>query len=340
MPETSADALHKRLLVIDGLVFHSDGDASSLQEGNVGAVNLTVTSTYALFEEALDDVMSWRARAAAEGSPWHLVRAAPDIEEARRRGKVGLVMGWQNTRPFGDRLERIALFHELGLRVVQMTYNDAELFADGCLEPRQAGLSRVGVEAVAEMNRVGIAIDLSHCAEPACRDAARVTKRPVFLTHANAKAVHDRPRNKSDETLKAVAATGGVIGVSIHGFMNWGGNPKEPPTLDGWIRHVRHVVNLVGVEHVGFGTDFAAVKTAESADGFLKMTATRSAGAASTFIAAFGNTLARRYPEELNTPRLMGRKTAALLEAGFKESEVEKIMGRNFLRAFGEAWGR
>jgi len=337
--DASAEQLHRRLLVIDGLVFFSDGDTTSLREGNVAAVNLTVTGMTAGFEEAVNDMLRWRARCADPNSGWRQVLGVADIEAARQEGKVGLIMGWQNTRPFADRLERIAFFHGLGLRVAQLTYNDAELFGDGCLETRNAGLSRLGAAAVEEMNRVGIAIDLSHVGEATCLDAARLSKRPVLLTHANANAVHKRPRNKSDEVLRAVANTGGVIGLSIHGFMNWSSNPAEPPSLDGFIRHVRHAHNLVGIEHLGFGNDFASVRDAQATAGILAMSFNQFAGATGDYIRAFGNTLEKRYPDELNSPRHLARMTAALLKAGFKEGEVEKIMGRNFLRVFGEIWG-
>jgi membrane dipeptidase len=339
MAETDGEALHKRLLVIDGLIFFSDGDAGELKAGNVTAANLTISGTAAGFEEAMADILRWQALTTAADSPWHPVLAAADIERARASGRVGLIMGWQNTKPLGDQLERIALFHQLGLRVVQLTYNYAELFGDGCLESRNAGLSRLGVDAVAEMNRVGIAIDLSHCGEQTCLDAARHSKKPVFLTHANAKTVHNRPRNKSDTAMRAVADTGGIVGASLHGFMNWSGNPAEPPSLEGFVRHVRHMVDLVGIDHVGFGTDLPSVRDPSATQSILDMSAARFAGATGDFVAAFGNTLAKRYPDALNSPRFMARQTAALLKAGFGESQVEKIMGRNLVRVLGEVWG-
>lgn len=338
MVQTDGEALHRRLLVIDGLVFFSDGDAAELKAGSVAAANVTISAIAAGFEEAIGDIMRWRGIATAADSPWHPVLSAADIEKAHASGKVGLIMGWQNTKPLGDKLERIALFHQLGLRVAQLTYNDAELFGDGCLEPRNAGLSHLGLAAVEEMNRVGIAIDLSHCGERTCIDAARHSKKPVFLTHANAKAVHNRPRNKSDVAIRAVAETGGIVGASIHGFMNWSGRPDEPPSLEGLVRQVRHMVDLVGIDHVAFGTDLPSVRDPGVTQSILEMSATRFTGATGEFIAAFGNTLAKRYPDELNAPRLMARQTAALLKAGFQESEVEKIMGRNLLRVFGEVW--
>jgi len=138
--------------------------------------------------------------------------------------------------------------------------------------------------------------------------------------------------------IRAVARTGGVIGVSLHGFMNWDGNPANPPTLELFLRHLRHVVDLVGIEHVGFGNDMAALSSSAKADAILDMSFTRYAGATADFVRAFGNTLEKRYPDELNNPRFLSRKTDALLRTGYKESEVEKIMGLNFRRVLGEIW--
>lgn len=331
--------LHDCLMVIDGLVFHSDGDARTLREGNVAAVNLTLRSPIDSFEQTFDAFAEWRARCADPNGQWHLVERTSDIDAARAAGKVGLIMGWQDTKPLGDRIERAEAFHRLGLRVVQLAYNEASAVGDGCLEPRNAGLSRFGYQVVEEFNRLGIAIDLSHVGEQTCLDAARASRRPVLMTHANAKAVTNRVRNKSDAVIRAVRDTGGVVGACIHGFTNWDGDPNHPPTLDLFIRHLRHILNLVGIDHVAFGTDFAAVGNEMAADAFLEMSATRYGGATAEYVKAFGNTLAKRYPDEINSPALMGRKTDALLKAGFKESEVEKIMGRNWYRVFGEIWG-
>jgi membrane dipeptidase len=336
--ERAMASLHDRLTIIDGLVFHSDGDPHWLKEGGMTAINLTIRSPIDNFETTFDAFATWRQRCADPASGWTLVERATDIDRAKREGKVGLIMGWQDTKMLGDKAERLEAFQRLGLRIIQLTYNEACPVGDGCLEKRNAGLSNFGHEVVAEMNRLGLAIDLSHTGERTCLDTAAATKQPILLTHANAKAVTNRPRNKSDEVMRAVAATGGIVGVSLHGFMNWDGNPANPPTLDLFLRHLKHVVNLVGVEHVGFGNDMAALESSEKANEILGMSFTRYAGATADFVRAFGNTLEKRYPDELNNPRFLARKTDALLKAGYKESEVERIMGANLRRVLGEIW--
>jgi len=331
-------SLHDRLLVIDGLVFYSDGDPHWLREGNVSAVNLTIRSPMDNFETTFDAFATWRALCSDPASGWILVERSTDIDRAKADGKVGLIMGWQDTKMLGDKIERIEAFQRLGLRIVQLTYNEASAVGDGCLEKRNAGLSNFGYEVVTELNRLGMAIDLSHTGEQTCLDTAAASKQPILLTHANARAVANRVRNKSDEVMLAVAKTGGLVGVSLHGFMNWDGNPANPPTLDLFLRHLKHVVNLVGIDHVGFGNDMAALSSSSKADDILGMSFTRYAGATADFIRAFGNTLEKRYPDELNNPRFLSRKTEALLKAGYSEGEVEKIMGLNFRRVLGEIW--
>jgi membrane dipeptidase len=325
--------------VIDGLVYLCDGDPAPLREGGVTAANITVTHMFWDLDTTFERLGEWHERVRAPGSGWRLVRTADDILAAQSEGTTGLIMGWQNILPFGTRLERVAAFHAMGLRMAQLTYNEAGAAGDGCLEERGGGLTRFGRALVPEMNRVGIGIDLSHCGDRTAYEAARASSKPVFLTHANAKAVNDRVRNKLDDTIRAVAGTGGVMGVSIHGFMNWDGDPGHPPSLDNFVRHAQYVADLVGVEHVGIGTDFSAVRDEASVRSILDMSKGSYPETGGVFAAAFGNESAGRYPRETPTPREFPRILEALSRGGFSAAEVQAIGGGNFLRAFGEVWG-
>jgi membrane dipeptidase len=331
-------ALHRQSVIIDGLVFFSDGSARDMRAGGVTAINLTVSDMGADFEQALKDAMAWRQRCQAPDSPWLLVEREEDIARAKQTGRLGLIMGWQNGRPLGDQMDRVALFHALGIRVIQLTYNEANLLGDGCLEKRNAGLSNLGVDMVREMNRVGIAIDLSHCAEQTCLDAARHAGKPVFLTHANANAVIPRPRNKSDAVIKAVAQTGGVIGCSIHAYLNWRGDPRQQPTLEDFVANVRHIGQLVGYEHVGIGTDFPSVDTYEAVRHVMVMSRTKYAASGGDFSDAFGDVMEARYPVETPDPSHFPAFTQALHKAGLGDSQIAGVLGGNFQRAFAQAW--
>ncbi|WP_459616350.1 dipeptidase [Bordetella sp. 2513F-2] len=335
---SSSAALHRQSVVVDGLVFFSDGDTRDMLAGGVSAINLTVTEMAADFEEALRDVMTWRERALDPASSWLLVERMEDIARAKAEGKLGLIMGWQNAKPLGDRVERVKLFHTLGMRVIQLTYNEANLIGDGCLEKRNAGLSKLGLEMVAEMNRVGIAIDLSHCAPQTCLDAARHSTRPVLLTHANANAVITRPRNKSDDVIRAVADTGGVVGCSIHAYLLWRGKAGQQPTLEDFVANVKHIGGLVGYDHVGIGTDFPSVQTYEAVRHVMVMSRTKYAASGGDFSTAFGDVMEARYPVETPTPAQFPRLTQALEEGGLSASQIEGVLGANFQRAFGEIW--
>lgn len=330
--------LHRDATIVDGLVFFSDGSTRDMLTGGVSAINLTISDMGADFEQALKDAMLWRQRCAAPDSPWSLVETAEDIARAKQTGKLGLIMGWQNAKPLGDQIDRVALFHTLGIRVIQLTYNEANLIGDGCLEKRNAGLSDLGLNMVDEMNRVGIAIDLSHCAPQTCLDAAARSTRPVFLTHANANAVIKRPRNKSDDVIKAIASTGGVIGCSIHAYLNWSGDPKKQPLLSDFVANVKYIGNLVGYEHVGIGTDYPSVDTYEAVRHVMVMSRTKYAKSGGDFSDAFGDVMEARYPVEMPTPAQFPVFTEALHQAGLTDSQILGVLGGNFARAFAQAW--
>lgn len=333
-----AAELHRAAVVIDGLIFRCDGTTDVLRAGNVAAANVTVSGMLTDFEEACDDIAAWLARAAAPASPWRIVETVADIHAARREGRIGLIMGWQNMRPIGDRLERLRLFHRLGVRVMQLTYNERNFIGDGCLEPADGGLSLFGRRAIAEMNRLGIAVDLSHVGHRSALDAAEISTAPVLLTHANAKAVLDVPRNKSDALIKAVAATGGLVGISVYGPMCWTGDPARPPTLDDFYRHLEHAVGLVGPQHVSLGTDFPAVADLSSVDAVIRMTLDRYPAAITKYAAAFGNDVRTRYPTDCGSPAELGSITELLLKKGWDPEDITAFLGRNYLRVLETIW--
>lgn len=334
----AAAALHARAVLIDGLIFRCDGTTDLLRKGNVGAVNITVSGLHADFEEACDGIAEWLARSSAPASDWRLVESVSDIAAARAAGQVGLIMGWQNMRAISDRIERLRLFHRLGVRVMQLTYNERNFIGDGCLEPSDEGLSLFGRNVVREMNRLGIAIDLSHVGEGSAGEAARLSKAPVLLTHANAKQVSNVPRNKSDDLIKAVAGTGGLVGLSVYGPMCWTGDPSRRPALEDFYRHLEHVVRLVGIDNVSLGTDFPAVADLASVESVIAMTLNRYPAAISKYAEAFGNDVRTRYLSDCGSPAELGNLTALLLAKGWGEEDVLKFLGGNYLRVLDHIW--
>lgn len=330
--------LHDNALIIDALNFHGDGDPAVLRNAGITAINLTVSHFETDFEQAMDGLSAWLAVLNRTDSGWRKVVTPSDIEHAKKDGDVGLIMGWQNLRPIGDNLNRLVMLHDLGLRVAQLTYNRRNFLGDGCLEPEDGGLSSLGRDAVSLMNDLGMAIDLSHVGQRTSVEAAEASAKPVFATHANARAVTPALRNKSDDALKAIAATGGVIGVSIYGPMCWDGDATRAPDLDDFERHLDYIVDLVGIDHVGLGTDLPAVADLDSVRHITAMTLSKFPAAIADYARAFGNDVRARYLTDCSSHKDLARLTERLQDRQWNEGDILNLLGGNFLRAFGEAW--
>ncbi len=335
---TDADQLHRDSLVIDGLVYHCDGDVTDLRAGGIDALNVTVCNFEADFPEACQEITRWHGRLAAPDTPWLLIETAADFDRARDAGKVGLIMGWQNTRPVGDDLDRLHFFRRLGLRIMQPTYNYRNALGDGCLEPEEAGLTLLGRDAVRIMNAIGIAIDLSHVGERTMWDVIELSEQPLLITHANARALADLERNKTDDIIRAVAERGGVIGASIYGPMCWDGDPARKPTLDDYLRHLDHLVDVAGVNHVGFGTDIAT--GADYGRMAFERTTRRRWESINAYCRTFGEDIPARYLADCNKHSDLPKVTAALIERGWSPDHVQAYLGGNFQRVLGQVWGQ
>ena len=333
-----ARAVHSTATVIDGLLFHGDGDVGELRQAGVTAANITVCDFEADFTEACDGIARWLGSVSQNAEGWRLVECVEDIDAAAAAGQVGLIMGFQNARPIEDRLDRIDLFHRMGVRIIQLTYNNRNFLGDGCLEPSDGGLSAFGRLAVERMNALGVAIDLSHVGERTSLMAAEASSRPVLATHTNARALADWPRNKSDEVVRAVAATGGTIGVSLYGPLLWDGRPGRPPQLEDLVRQAGYIADLVGIEHVSFGTDFYAVGDAAAYGAAADMESELANPAAAAYAREFGNELPGRYPAVCRRLGDLGRMTEAFIRAGWLEQDVKALLGGNLVRALGRIW--
>ena len=193
---TTAHDIQTDALVIDGLSYYCDGNTEALRAGGVDALNVTVCHFEADYRETCDRIAGWLARTRQPDSEWRLIEKGSDFSAAKKAGQIGIVMGWQNMRPVEDDLDRLVMFHKLGVRIMQITYNYRNFLGDGCLETDGAGLSVLGRDAVRLMNDLGIAIDLSHVGERTSFDAIELSTKPVLATHANAKALVDLARNK------------------------------------------------------------------------------------------------------------------------------------------------
>jgi membrane dipeptidase len=184
------------------------------------------------------------------------VLAADDVEQAKRQGKLGIIFGVQGlaSKIDGD-LTLLRILHRLGLRVAQLTHNERNAFGCGCLETPDDGLTQLGRACVAELNHVGILVDLAHAGPRTTREAIELASRPCVISHANARALRDNPRNVPDEVLRVLGARGGVLGISAYApFCET--KPGVRPALDDLVDHIEHVANVIGIDHVGIGSDF------------------------------------------------------------------------------------
>ncbi len=262
------------------------------------------------------------------------IRTAADIAAAKKAGRLGLIYGFQDGVAFETDLSRLEEFHRLGVRVIQPTYNRRNLLGDGCLEPANAGLSLAGVQAIERMNELGILVDLSHCGRQTAADALRVSKQPVAFTHTGSAAMNDHPRNRTDAELRACADKGGVSGIYFMPFLSEG---KQPTAAD-VIRHLEHMINVAGEDHVSIGSDgglSGEVLTPEYKErhaGFVRRR--REAG-----ISAPGETNdGFLFANDLNTPRRLETLADMLLYRGHSSARVEKVLGKNLFRLFGDTW--
>ena len=226
------------------------------------------------------------------------------------------------------------MFRQLGVRIMQLTYNNRSIFGDGCLEPGNAGLSKAGIAAVKKMNDLGIAVDLSHSGYRTTSEGIAESKKPVLISHSGCAAVYAHPRNKPDEILKALADRGGYFGVYLMPYVV--ASPTVP-TREHVLDHVVHAINICGADHVGIGSDGSIQKTIltpEQKANFDQDIARRK----KLGIGAPGED---RYPyvPDLNGPDHMEIIAFELTKRGQPTAVIEKVLGANFQRVIGEIWG-
>jgi membrane dipeptidase len=262
-----------------------------------------------------------------------LVEGLNDIRDARSSGQLGVILHFQSSTFLERSLDAVWLFHDLGLRVAQLTYNVRNFIADGCVEPADAGLSRFGREVIAEMNQSGIVVDLSHCGRASSLQAIETSQRPVIFSHSGAGAVFPHKRNIDDEQIVRCAERGGVIGIpGLPYFIG-----ERPPVIEHLVHHARHVADLVGPEHVGLGMDYFTgvipYSTVEEQIAENETESTRQLWSPDDFPPP-----PYAYAPGIETPAGLPAVTEALLDGGFTCAEVRGILGENFMRVFDATW--
>ncbi|MFO8046934.1 MAG: dipeptidase [Halomonas sp.] len=319
--------LHDDAIVIDGLIIAKWNRElfEDMRRGGLTAANCTV-SVWEGFQATVDNIVRSNALMAECSDLVRPVRAAADITRAKEEGKTGILFGFQNAHAFEDQIGYVEIFKQLGVGIVQMCYNTQNLVGTGCYE-RDGGLSGFGREIVAEMNRVGIMCDLSHVGAKTSEEVILASSKPVCYSHCLPSGLKEHPRNKSDEELKFIADRGGFVGVTMFTpFLRAG----IDATIDDYVEAIEYVMNIVGEDAIGIGTDF----TQGHGEEFFEWL-THDKGYARR-LTRFGEII---NPDGIRTIGEFPNLTEALLRRGFSEPVVRKIMGENWLRVLKDVWG-
>ncbi len=218
----------------------------------VNVVKSTLGGAQGNFEESVAAIADAELLMEKQPEAFFKVRRAADFDRAKNEGKLGIIYSFESPNMLEDKIDRIELFRSLGVRVMQITYNHGTPLGCGCLDGDTDGLTDLGGRAVAKMNEVGVALDLSHSNTKTTADGIAASKKPVLITHAGCRAVYMHPRNKEDRELKALAEKGGVIGIYMLPFLT---EPPKQPMLKDYLQHLDHAVKVCGEDHVGIGTD-------------------------------------------------------------------------------------
>ncbi|MBU93518.1 MAG: hypothetical protein CL723_02875 [Chloroflexi bacterium] len=271
-----------------------------------------------------------------------LVTTSDHIVEAHETNKYGIIFDFQDTTSFGTDLNKVDFFYNLGLRVVQLTYNLRNLVGDGCTELHKSGLTYFGKELVSKLNDMNILVDVSHCSEQVGWDAIETSQSPVVITHSASEAVFKHDRGKGDKLAKAIADNGGFFGVVIiPGFIQG----SDTGNLDHWAMHIEHLVNIMGIDHVCIGTD--KMGPGPGTESLFEYPGEMPFAKAGEF-----SWQGWQEKHRVNGPSATGIKlegyndfgdwpnlTIKLAERGFNEEEIRKMLGLNYLRVYKDVVG-
>ena len=342
-----ARAIYARAISIDGLAspgamnvpWPPRGPLTDAQRANIAACDITAinaTVSADRVESTVANIALWTGEATRYPDLLTIIRRHDDLARAKQAGQLGIILGFQDTEMLERDLSRLEMFRRLGVLIIQLTYNVRNLIGDGCLEPGDAGLSTLGLEAVERMNALGIAEDLSHCGTRTTATAVAASTKPPLITHSGCREIYRHPRNKEDRELKAMADKGGVLGVYLMPFLGGFAGLKTATNEDALGRHIEHALKVCGVDHVGIGSDLSITPIEETPE-YLKMERNFAAGRAARKSAAPDEDRPLFLPA-LNHPRRLEGVAELLARRGHPAATIEKIIGGNFHRVFRDIW--
>ncbi|MDI5885688.1 dipeptidase [Cobetia amphilecti] len=318
--------MSKTMLTIDGLQYSnwSREIFEQMREGGLDAVHATLVY-HETTRETLSRLGEWNRRFEAWPDLIMPVHVPQDIAVAQASGRVGIILGAQNCSPIEDDIDMVEVMRDLGLMIMQLTYNNQSLLACGCYEAEDSGITRFGRQVIREMNRVGMVIDMSHSAERSTLEAIEISERPVIISHANPESFHPAKRNKSDKVLKAIAESDGLLGFSAYPFHLRNGSDC---TLTEYCEMIARTADLMGIEHLGIGTDLCQNQPVSILEWM------RNGRWSKDMDYGEGSASNADWPRPLSwlrDSRDFPNLIAGLRKVGMSEDDVAGIMGKNWV---------
>ena len=320
-------------LIIDALQYSnwSEKIFRQMNEGGVSAVHVTICY-HEDFQEMVENIIAWNRRFEQYSELIFHGLGVDDVRKAHSEGRTAIFFGFQNCSPIEDNIGLVEVCHQLGARFMQLSYNNQSLLATGCYEGDDPGITRMGRQVIREMNRVGLVVDMSHSARRSTLEAIEISERPIAITHANPSFWFTALRNKSDDVLKALAESGGMLGFSMYPHHLKG---KSDCLLEDFCSMIARTAEMIGVEHIGFGSDLCQDQPDSVVEWMRNGTWTRERdfGEGSAGQAGFPE-----QPNWFNDNRDFKNILNCLRKTGFSEDEVARIAGLNWLDFFEQSF--
>ena len=302
-------------------------DLGPFRESGIDVYHIAVgTGGPDAYDQTLRFLSLWNGLIAHHSDWLTRIDSPESLAGIKKSGKLGILLGLQNSEHFRTPAD-VDLFYSLGQRISLLTYNSRNLIGTGSTERTDSGISDFGVAVIQRMNKVGMAVDVAHCGEMTSMDACTVSLQPVLITHANCRALNPHPRCKSDEAIKKMAATGGVMGITgVRMFVT----AQEPTTIEDALNHYDHVAKLVGVEHVGVGSDIDLHGYDALPDPMRK-----------ALHASYKSSYAFRDKDDiegLDHPKRFYDIAQGLVRRGYSDNDIAGVLGGNFERVLKKIW--
>ena len=321
--------------VIDNLQYAnwSEKIFREMRGGGVDAIHVTI-AYHETFRETVLNIEQWNRWFETYPALIFQGQTGDDVRRARAEGRTAIFFGFQNPSPIEDDIGLVEVFHRLGVRFMQMTYNNQSLLATGCYEDEDSGVTRMGRQVIQEMNRVGMVVDMSHSAERSTLDAIEISTRPIAITHANPSFWHPAKRNKSDKVLRALGQSGGMLGFSLYPHHL---KDKSDCTLESFCEMIARTADLMGVDNIGIGSDLCQDQPDSIVEWMRvgRWTKAIDYGEGSSSDAGFPP-----MPTWFQDNRHFPAIKAGLARYGFADNETTAIMGENWLRFYDTGFGQ